>query len=340
MHSAAFCYPRFSGPTALSSTEQHRGAPRSTSRPALHPGRASPALPAPRTQRARRLGTTRHGRLSVPGSPRRGGCGNKATRAPRHRAWLFAGHPAAARPSGPRPTGAAPPGEKRGHRGAPLPAVPRRGLPAAAPPQRRAPRGPVPEPRPTCCAFGGLTGGGRAAARSCRGAERGRARRAGPGREGPGGAGRPPATALRPPAAAAGPRLSPDAGGGAGGAGREVSADGGAPGAPPRGPSRGPLPVTAAEASGTAASPPGAAAGGGRPFPEARCGEPTAERGLRRGWHRLNRRKEPRRATIGNTSFQPSDSERADRKALLKGEACSKGLLSSVSKKDLHLRRN
>lgn len=141
MHSAALHHP------FLRANRSPR-APSSTVRPAPHAGRASPALPARRTQRApeARHGTARRGAGGphVPGSPRRGGCENKAPRAPRHRAWLCAGYPAAARPAEPRPTGAAPPGAERGYPGAPLPAsaAPRapRGRPSAAPgpAQRRA----------------------------------------------------------------------------------------------------------------------------------------------------------------------------------------------------------
>ena len=244
----ADAFGSFPSPPVLWANRSSR-APSSTSRPALHPGRASPTLPAPRTQRAPEA---RHGAggLRVPSSPRRGGCGNKATRAPRHRSWLFAGHPAASRPRASRGRPSAAPG----------PARPRARAPSYLLRVRRAHGR-----RPGSSAIMPRSGAGPSAA----------------GRAGPGGAGRggeaagsrapppPPAAA----AAAAGPRLSPDAGGGAGGAGREVSADGGAPGAPPRGPSRGPLPITAAEASGTAASPPGAAAGGGSPRAEARCGD-------------------------------------------------------------------
>lgn len=285
MHSAALHHP------FLRANRSPR-APSSTVRPAPHAGRASPALPARRTQRApeARHGTARRGAGGphVPGSPRRGGCGNKAPRPPRHRAWLCAGYPAAARPAEPRPTGAAPPGAERGYPGAPLPAsaAPRapRGRPSAAPgPAQRRARAPSYLLR-VRRAHGRRPGSRAIMPRS--GAGPSAADRAGPGGAGRGGEAAGSRAPPPPPAAAAGPRLSPDAGGGAGGAGREVSADGGAPGAPPRRPrrggrdgrapprglSRGALPMTAAEASGTAASPPGAAVGGGSPRPAARCG--------------------------------------------------------------------
>lgn len=193
MHSAALHHP------FLRANRSPR-APSSTVRPAPHAGRASPALPARRTQRApeARHGTARADRTFR--APRGAGVAGIKRREPRGTA------PGSA-PGTPRPPdrrSPARPGPPLRERSAATPGLRsrrqrRRELPAAAPPRRRAPRSAVPEPRPTCCASGGLTGGGRAAERSCRGAERGRARRTGPGRAGPGGAERPPAAALRPP---------------------------------------------------------------------------------------------------------------------------------------------
>lgn len=177
------------------STEQHR-PPRSARRPGQPraPGTAHTASPGG----AARHGTARADRTFR--APRGAGVAGIKRCEPRGTAPDSA-------PGTPRPPdrrSPARPGPPLRERSAATPGLRsrrqrRRELPAAAPPRRRAPRSAVPEPRPTCCASGGLTGGGRAAERSCRGAERGRARRTGPGRAGPGGAERPPAAALRPP---------------------------------------------------------------------------------------------------------------------------------------------